>query len=393
MWFLRGALVASAIVADPHYRLEPPSRHLHVESCSDIPSGTWGDPAGTCAEHGYGVTCFSCRYDFKYAVQATGTCDQKHTECYFRAAGETCAGTLQCPYRAGCAQWCNEYTCQSPLCSGCSECAGRPPPPPSPPPLPVCTNWAQAAREHPYCDPVTENTTWSLNLSSVIGFECRNGLENANSCCYMPLGYDGGARFGTPCSDVCRTSNRHGSDAAYCRRSDGSDFGNCFCGSLDTRPSPPPPPPPPPAPPPPPRIDWPSPPPSPLPPAPPCLRWATYAKAQPFCDPPGSGGRWAVDLGETYGPICGIATDKDFECCFLPLGYGGGEPFGTSCDQVCDTVGRRGSAEGFCERSDKSHYGNWCARRPKFLRALSQLRTDVFDLRCARSFCGPRAHA
>ena len=93
------ALLGSAVVvvAEPHYRLSPASTRLKVESCSDISDGMWGDPVGTCAEQGYGVTCTSCgRGSMKLAVKSTGMCDQKHTECYFRSEDEECVGISQC---------------------------------------------------------------------------------------------------------------------------------------------------------------------------------------------------------------------------------------------------------------------------------------------------------
>ena len=93
------ALLVSAVVADPHYRLSPASTHLKVESCRDISDGMWGDPAGSCAEQGYGITCTSCgRGAMKFAVKARGTCDQKQTKCYFRSENEECVGSSQCQY-------------------------------------------------------------------------------------------------------------------------------------------------------------------------------------------------------------------------------------------------------------------------------------------------------
>ena len=51
---------------------------------------------------------------------------------------------------------------------------------------------------------------------------------NDTACCYVPLSYAGGPAFGTPCVQVC--GPRAGADEAYCQHSDGSNFGNCFCG-------------------------------------------------------------------------------------------------------------------------------------------------------------------
>lgn len=91
------AFAASHVQAQ-YYRLEAPSTHLKVESCRDIQEDTYGDPKGTCAEHGFKEFCISCMLAMKFNVKDSGTCDQKHSECYFRAPGEECVGTSQCPH-------------------------------------------------------------------------------------------------------------------------------------------------------------------------------------------------------------------------------------------------------------------------------------------------------
>ena len=66
----------------------------------------------------------------------------------------------------------------------------------------------------------------------------------------------------------------------------------------------------------------------------------------------------SVDLNVQLGPICGLPSDDKSECCYFPLGYGGGSAYGTPCSQVCEEVNRQGDDDAFCGRSDHSNYGN-----------------------------------
>merc|ERR1712137_824889 len=87
-----------AVSAQSWYRIEPPSTHLQVESCRDISEGIFGDPAGTCEEHGFTEACVTCNGGLTFNVKEKDTCDQEHTECYFRTSNEQCVGSSQCPY-------------------------------------------------------------------------------------------------------------------------------------------------------------------------------------------------------------------------------------------------------------------------------------------------------
>ena len=54
--------------------------------------------AGTCEEHGFTVSCYTCRYTMEFLVEEANTCDQAHTDCFFRSEDEECIGSSQCPY-------------------------------------------------------------------------------------------------------------------------------------------------------------------------------------------------------------------------------------------------------------------------------------------------------
>ena len=97
------------------------------------------------------------------------------------------------------------------------------------PPPPPCTKWATLHQSQPYCDAPDSGSTWAVNLDKVLGPHC-SAAAAENLCCYVPLGYDSGPAFGTPCQQVCGT--RASAADAYCQKSDGSDFGNCFCGPI-----------------------------------------------------------------------------------------------------------------------------------------------------------------
>ena len=89
----------------------------------------------------------------------------------------------------------------------------------------------------------------------------------------------------------------------------------------------------------------------------PCSKWKTLRAAQPKCDDPRSGSHWAIDLEKALGPRCRPDTPVG-ACCYAPLGYDGGEDFGTPCDAVCAHVGRVGHRDEWCGASSGAHYGN-----------------------------------
>lgn len=82
----------------------------------------------------------------------------------------------------------------------------------------------------------------------------------------------------------------------------------------------------------------------------PCKLWRDFATRHEYCDPPGSGSKYAIDLRAAYGPQCTPGVSGS-ECCWMPLGYGGGPPFGSPCRDVCERLGRKGDDEAFCEMS------------------------------------------
>jgi len=366
--------------------------------------------------------------------------------------------------QSSCPSWCSRWTCDISRCSSCRTCARPPPlprapsPPPSPgppgsgtcentciyagdgdcddggegsaynlctactdcddcgpradcafsisppPPPPPCTAWQKMQEKYPFCDPPSSHTQWSIDLESEFGPSCQRTDIGGEFCCFAPLGWGGGAPYGSPCARVCGSHGRSGSDDDYCSRSDHSHYGSCFCGPLKF-PSPPHPPPPPPI------HGWRFPPPpgppgsgtcvntctfasdgdcddggagsaynrctactdcqdcgprshcdfavSPPPPPPGevCEIWKTLHQRQPYCDPPGRG-TYAVDLAIELGPICGLAGEDVDGCCYMPLGYGGGPAFGSSCRAACARARRIGSDDAFCQRSDRSSYGN-----------------------------------
>ena len=98
--------------------------------------------------------------------------------------------------------------------------------------------------------------------------------------------------------------------------------------------------------------------PPPPPPGTQCNTWRTLRKTLPYCDAPGSGTRWSVDLGVELGPICGLTSEDEHGCCYIPLGYGGGPAFGTGCASACAKARRAGSDEEWCQHSDGAAYGN-----------------------------------
>ena len=130
----------------------------------------------------------------------------------------------------------SEYT----HCSACTDCADCGPrahcdfdaPPPPPPPDGKCRVWERLRDSYPYCDPPnTAGDKWSVDLEVALGPDCKNA-PSGTGCCYVPLGYKDGPKFGSNCGSVCGASPRvrEGAQDAYCQRSDGSSFGNCFCG-------------------------------------------------------------------------------------------------------------------------------------------------------------------
>lgn len=121
-------------------------------------------------------------------------------------------------------------------CTDCTDCGRRAHcdfglSPPPPPPGAECKIWLPLSKVQPYCDPPNSGTKWAIDLNIALGPMCGKPTESKTGCCYMPLGYHGGPAFGTNCEDACATAHRVGAASAYCARSDGSHYGNCFCGA------------------------------------------------------------------------------------------------------------------------------------------------------------------
>ena len=97
-----------------------------------------------------------------------------------------------------------------------------------------CSTWRTLrSTAGSYCDRKDSGTAYARDLDKLLGPECTREAAG-NQCCWAPLGYDGGADYGTPCATVCSKvvgfQPRLGADDAYCSKSDGSSYGNCFCG-------------------------------------------------------------------------------------------------------------------------------------------------------------------
>lgn len=117
-------------------------------------------------------------------------------------------------------------------------------------------------------------------------------------------------------------------------------------------------------------------------------------------DAPTSSAPHPVDLDSVLGPRCTNLTAGSGQCCYLPLGYGGGPPLGTDCEQACATTyhwgmrtHRIGNTAAYCVDSSKK-YGNWCvasAQHPARAREgpASVAEPPRIDSR-RRSFCGPK---
>jgi len=95
-----------------------------------------------------------------------------------------------------------------------------------------CRVWKTLRSRYPKCDAPGAGTIYAVDLAKVLGPECSSNEAQVGpgQCCYEPLGYDGGLSFGTDCRRACNRHQRHGSPQEWCQKSDGTHFGNCFCG-------------------------------------------------------------------------------------------------------------------------------------------------------------------
>lgn len=101
-----------------------------------------------------------------------------------------------------------------------------------------CRIWSRLAYNYPICDGPTSGGAHPVDLEQVLGPRCYGGDKQvgAGQCCYIPLGYDGGAPLGTDCETACATAywrgqrtHRLGDTNAFCMDSS-KKYGNCFCG-------------------------------------------------------------------------------------------------------------------------------------------------------------------
>lgn len=95
-----------------------------------------------------------------------------------------------------------------------------------------CTDYQTMGLIWPKCDAPSDHTEWSIDLNTAFGPECSASARSG--CCYIALGYDHGPPFGSSCLELCSQLSRKGDDDAYCSKSDGSKYGNCFCSSVLT---------------------------------------------------------------------------------------------------------------------------------------------------------------
>ena len=101
----------------------------------------------------------------------------------------------------------------------------HPPMPPMPPPAP-CTIYSHLRKVLPYCDDPDSGGRWAIDLKEVLGPQCASDT-GARGCCYAPLGYAGGPKFGSSCAQVCHDLGREGGDDYYCRNSRDPHAGKC----------------------------------------------------------------------------------------------------------------------------------------------------------------------
>ena len=98
-----------------------------------------------------------------------------------------------------------------------------------------CSIWKTLRAAYPYCDAPDEATPYAVDLTKVLGPMCSLDTP-VGACCFVPLGsaLPGGhppIPFGFNCARAClEFLGRHGSSDEWCGKSDGSAFGNCFCG-------------------------------------------------------------------------------------------------------------------------------------------------------------------
>ena len=92
-----------------------------------------------------------------------------------------------------------------------------------------CDVWRTLHQSHPLCDAPGSSSPYAVDLHKLLGPQC-SAAAAATACCFQPLGYDDGPAFGTSFEEAC--GPRISAEDAYCQKSDGSKYGNCFCGPI-----------------------------------------------------------------------------------------------------------------------------------------------------------------
>ena len=173
--------------------------------------------AAAIVANGHGRLCFT-NYDI--TVTTSGLTLEEHFGAGLPIAiGKSCtaadSASLLSTASTTCALAPNVGACnitwESPTCgAGSTTGGGR------------CTDWQTLSLLWQYCDAPGASSGWGVDISTVIGPDCRHGhgTPSANGCCYVPLGYNGGPEFGSDCEKVCAAYHREGSSDAYCGRSD-----------------------------------------------------------------------------------------------------------------------------------------------------------------------------
>lgn len=74
----------------------------------------------------------------------------------------------------------------------------------------------------PRCVHACVRRRYAVNLNKVFGPNCMHSGDSKleSGCCFVPLGYGGGPKYGTKCSEAC--TGRDANDDAYCAASNGA---------------------------------------------------------------------------------------------------------------------------------------------------------------------------
>ena len=206
--------ITTSPIAIQSWGYDPPQLpNLPSDSCAGLGS------VDTMLCHSRGGSLLTCSFrggDAGRSISISYRCSQKQQAPTVVQTGVDLHYDIEWIGPAGCA-------------SGFVPPPAPPPPPPSPPP---CEKYANLRDDYPFCDPPGSSDPYAVDLSKVLGPNCLDrGRWDPRGCCFVPLGYGGGPRFGTSCKEACEKQSRLGLDDAYCERYGRSEpYGNCFCG-------------------------------------------------------------------------------------------------------------------------------------------------------------------